>query len=275
MSSSLSKGNMKLGVFDSGLGGLVIARSIREAMPDLDMVYLGDTLHVPYGSRSTEAIYQHSLASIRFLFDQGCPLVIVACNTASAAALRRIQQEFLVREYPDKRVLGVVVPTLETALDEGYAHLGLIATNYIVRSGIYAEELQKLKPSMKIVQQASPLLVPLIENAGEPWMDSVLESYLEPLLDQGIDSLLLGCTHYPHAKDRVRRIVGDDVAVLSQDEIVPAKLTDYLDRHPEIDALLGRSGEEVFYLSDITDTYRDASKAIYGYPIEFQKCELG
>lgn len=262
---------MKLGIFDSGIGGLVIAQSIRDAMPDIDMVYFGDTLNVPYGSRSGEAIYNHTLDAVKFLFAQDCQIIIVACNTASANALRRIQQGFLVENYPDRRVLGVVVPTLEAAIDGAHSRLGLIATNYIVGSGIYKEELQKISPDIEIFQQASPLLVPLIENDGQQWIRSVLESYLKPLIDAGMDSLLLGCTHYPTLKSIARAIVGADMPILSQDEIIPDKLADYLARHGDMDALISRNGREEFYLSDITQGYINASKNICGRDIEFKK----
>jgi len=262
---------MKLGVFDSGLGGLVIARALRRRFPDLDMVYFGDTLNLPYGSRSREAIYTYTLAGVRFLFEQGCQLIIVACNTASAAALRRIQQEWLPQHYPDRRVLGVVVPTLEHALDSGHKRLGLIATNFIVSSNIYADELRKIDPAITIRQVATPLLVPLIENDGGTWLPSVLESYLGPMLEQGVDSILLGCTHYAYIKEEVRLLAGEAVDVFSQDDIIPDKLADYLQRHPEIEVVLDRGGAEQFFLSDITEPYKKAAREIYGRELTFEK----
>lgn len=171
---------MKLGVFDSGLGGLLIARAIRETLPDVDMVYFGDTLHLPYGNRSVEAIYAYSRNAMDFLFAQDCQLVVTACNTVSASALRPLQQVYLPARFPDRRILGVVVPTLECCLDRGYKNLGVIATHHIVRSGIYAAELTKLDPAIKIHQQATPLLVPMIENDGMKWIRPVLEEYLAP-----------------------------------------------------------------------------------------------
>lgn len=272
---NMTASSMKLGVFDSGIGGLVIARSLRERFPDLDMMYFGDTLNVPYGARSSEAIYAHSLSAVRFLFEQGCALIIVACNTASAAALRRLQQEYLPHSpYANRRILGVVVPTLEAAIAGQHRRLGLIATNYIVRSGIYEEELRKLNPDIEIFQQNTPLLVPLIENDGQPWMKDVLDSYLKPLLARDIDSLLLGCTHYPYLKGMVRDMVGDNIDVLSQDELIPDCLADYLVRHPEIDNLIGRGGAEEFYLSDITSSFEDAAAQIYGRRLSFSHVDL-
>jgi len=266
---------MKLGVFDSGIGGLVIAQSIRKAIPDIDMVYLGDTLHVPYGARSTEAIYQHSLSAIKFLFErEDCQLIIIACNTASANALRQLQQGYLAENYPDRRILGVIAPTLEVLANAAYSRLGVLATRYIVQSNIYKQELQKINPYIEIFQQASPLLVPLIENDGQPWIRSVLESYLVPLIDMGIDGVLLGCTHYPVLKDIVRDIVGEDISVVSQDDIIPKKLEEYLIRHPQIDSLIGRGGGMRYYLSDVTESYQNASMRIWGKEIEFMKAVL-
>lgn len=267
----MSKAAMKVGVFDSGIGGLMIARSIMETMPDLDIVYCGDTLHLPYGGRSTDAITEYTRRGIEFLFKQNCQIIIVACNTASAAALRTIQQKYLPNSpYADRRVLGVVVPTLETAIDEGYKKLGLIATNYIVRTEIYREELQKINPSIEIVQQSTPLLVPLIENEGMAWIDDVLKSYLEPMLQHGIDSLLLGCTHYVYLKDRVQSMIGADIKILSQDDVIPAKFDNYLKRHPEHNALLARHGGRQFFLTDITDTYTRASANLFDQDILFK-----
>lgn len=254
---------MKLGIFDSGLGGLVIARAIRDAFPDLDLVYFGDTLHLPYGNRSREVIYDYSLDAVQFLFEQECQLVITACNTVSASALRKLQQVYLPRSpYKNRRILGVVVPTLECALDAGFKRLGVIATNDTIRSGIYNEELRKMRPDMHIVQKATPLLVPLIENDGGLWLDSVLGHYLEPLRQENLECMILGCTHYPFLKAQIRSMM--DVTLLSQDEIIPAKLGDYLRRHPETDRRLSRNGTASFYVSDVTQSYKNAAYEIYG-----------
>lgn len=262
---------MKLGVFDSGLGGLLIAKAIRENMPNLDMVYFGDTRHLPYGNRSLDTIYDYSCHSMDFLFgEMDCNLVVVACNTVSAAALRRMQQNYLVQKYPDRRILGVVVPTLESALDSGYKNLGLIATNFTVQSNVYRDELVKIDPAIVIHQANTPLLVPLIENDGLPWVDSVLEHYLHPLQQLKIECLILGCTHYVFLKDRIARIMGADVSILSQDEIIPAKLEDYLWRHPEIDGKISRGGSVRFFISEITQGYLNAARKIYGRDIEIE-----
>lgn len=255
---------MKLGIFDSGLGGLVIAKSIREKMLDIDILYFGDTLHLPYGNKSSETIYAYSKRAIEFLFEQDCNLIITACNTVSASALRRLQQEYLPSSpYAHRRILGVVVPTLECAIDKGYKRLGVIATNYTVKSNIFEDELKKIDPEIKIFQENTPLLVPLIENKGMPWIDPILAHYLNAFDDKNIECLILGCTHYPYLKDKIASLIGADVDIISQDEIIPDKLSDYLHRHPEIADKITNKGQIEFLISDMTDGYKHAAKAIY------------
>lgn len=246
----------KIGIFDSGLGGLYVARAVRAMLPNYDYVYLGDTLNVPYGGRSFDAIYTLSKNAIKYLFEeQDCDLAIIACNTASVMALRKLQTEFLPKHYPNKRILGVIVPTLESATELGASRIGLIATDYTVRSKIYDEEIEKINAHAKIFAQATPLLVPLIENQGEKYMDMVLADYLEPLIEEGLDSLILGCTHYIEVKDRVRDLTRHRVRVLSQDEIIPPKLKDYLSRHPEMEERLGQGGTFKIMATDINPSF--------------------
>ncbi|MGH1455459.1 MAG: glutamate racemase [Alphaproteobacteria bacterium] len=266
---------MKLGVFDSGLGGLVITKSIRAILPDIDILYFGDTLHIPYGNRSSEAIYEYSKRSIEYLFEQECALIIVACNTVSASALRRLQQEYLPNSpYHDRRILGVVVPTLECAIEKGYKNIGLIATNYTIQSNIFEYELKKLDPDIHITQKNTPLLVPLIENDGGAWIPSVLEYYLNSFKSADIDALILGCTHYPFLKNHVQNFLGNEVDILSQDEIIPHKLVDYLNRHPEISNKIERKGALDFIISDVTEGYINASSNIYGDNINIKNVAL-
>lgn len=248
--------NKKIGIFDSGLGGLYVARAVRAAMPTYDYVYLGDTLNVPYGGRSFNAIYNLSESAIRFLFEQhNCDLVVIACNTASVMALRKLQKEFLVQHYPDRRILGVIVPTLESATELGSTQIGLIATEYTVRSKIYDEEIAKITPRAHIFGQPTPLLVPLIENRGDKYIDMVLADYLEPLIDKGLDSLILGCTHYIEIKDKVRELTKHRVRVLSQDEIIPPKLKEYLSRHPEMEERLSQEGKFDIFATDVNPSF--------------------
>lgn len=260
---------MKLGIFDSGLGGLVITKAIRDKMPDIDLMYFGDTLHLPYGNRSEEAIYMYTQSAMNYMFERGCGLIIIACNTASATALRRLQQTWLPKAWPDRNILGVVVPTLETAIERGYKKLGLIATNYSIKSNAYEQELTKINPDIKMVQKATPLLVPLIENDGMKYADAVLHDYLDPMVRQGIECLILGCTHYPFLKPQIQKIIGKDIELLSQDDIVPAKLADYLKRHSEYK--ISRNGKTEFIVSDLTDNYRKAAEDIYGSALAIDK----
>jgi len=262
----------KIGIFDSGLGGLYVARAVQQALPDYDYAYLGDTLNVPYGGRSFEAIYKLSEAAIRYLFEQqNCDLAIIACNTASVMALRKLQKEFLVNEYPDKRILGVIVPTLESATELGATQIGLIATEYTVRSKIYNEEIVKITPRATIFAQPTPLLVPLIENQGEKYMDMVLEDYLAPLIEKGLDSLILGCTHYIEIKDRVRTMTRHRVRVLSQDEIIPPKLRDYLNRHPEMEERLSKNGTFSIFATDVNPSFIKNVEKLMGPDMAPQK----
>ncbi len=263
---------MKLGVFDSGLGGLVIAKAIGKALPAHDMVYLGDTLHVPYGSRSLEAVTHYTQRSIDYLFRKAdCKLIIMACNTASAIALRNLQQNYLVKNYPDRRILGVVVPTLETALEEGHSRIGLLATERIVRSSIYKTELEKIGRGIKLFQKSAPLLVPAIELNTKEWIRPLLREYIKPLLAQNIECLILGCTHYAFLKNVIQKKVGKGVHVMSQDDIIPGKLVDYLKRHPEIDRHITRRRRNSFLVTDITDSYIRNARSIYKKDIDIKK----
>lgn len=251
---------MKIGIFDSGLGGLLIGKAIRERLPQYDYAYYGDTLHLPYGRRSADAIYGYTEEAVRFLFEkENCQIVVVACNTASVAALRKLQQGWLARHYPDRRVLGVVVPMLEAAIESKAKRIGLIGTDFTIESRVYDEELRKIDPEVEIVAKATPLLVPLIENGGEPWLSSVLQFYLQPILDKQADSLILGCTHYGLLKHHVQALA-PKLKIFSQDEIIPERLDDYLTRHPEMEKLLSRGGAISLYMTDVTPSYERSAR---------------
>lgn len=265
---------MKLGIFDSGLGGLLITKAIQDHMLDLDIIYLGDTLRVPYGNRSDDAIYRFSKRAMEFLFEQDCSLVVTACNTVSARSLRRLQQEFLPSQYPDRNIIGVVVPTLEAAIDHGYKSLGVIGTNSTIQSKIYSDELQKIAPDLNITQQATPLLVPLIEHEGQQWSKDILEHYLAPIKEAGSECVILGCTHYPFLKQEIQSVLGSDVKLLSQDEIIPAKLKDYLERHPEYNEQIARNGNVQFLVSDYTPSYHATAERIYGSALTIEQTEI-
>ena len=265
---------MTIGVFDSGVGGLVMAQAFRRALPDHDFLYLGDTLHVPYGPRSAEAIYQFTLKAIDYLFRQGCPLVIIACNTASTSALRRLQQEYLPNHFPDRRLLGVIVPTLEAVIDGAHHKIGLLGTSFTVNSGIYPDELKKINPKIQLIGQAAPLLVPLVEYNALSFAEPILQTYLAPLLEAQIDSLVLGCTHYPLFKPLLHKVIPPDVTVISQDDVVPPKLVDYLSRHPEINGRLDQKGRFQTLVTDLTPSYTAIGETLFGERLHFEKVSL-
>lgn len=265
---------MSIGIFDSGLGGLVMTRAFREILPDHDFLYLGDTLHVPYGPRSSDAIYDFSLKAVDYLFAQGCALVVIACNTASASALRRLQQEYLPAHYPDRRILGVIVPTIEATLESGHRRIGLIGTAFTIHSHTYRDELQKIDPAIEIIGKATPLLVPLVENNGFAYARPVLQDYLDPLIADGIDSLILGCTHYPLLKPLLQDVLPPRIDVISQDEIVPGKLADYLRHHPEIDGRIEQNGRMTLCLTDITASYQAVADHLLQATVPIEKVVL-
>lgn len=261
---------MKLGIFDSGLGGLLICKAISGHMPDIDTLYFGDTLHLPYGNRSAEAITHYTQRAMDVMFEHDCSLIVMACNTASAACLRHLQQNYLPQHWPARNIIGVVVPTLEAAIDQGAENIGLIATNFIIGSHIYEEELQKINPAVRLQTLATPLLVPLIEQGGEAWIKDVLATYLKAFDLQAMQCLILGCTHYVRLKPYLYDLLPDHIKILSQDDIIPHKLLDYLNRHTEYKSAISHTGTHEFYVSDLTHHYASAANGLYGAPLEIQ-----
>lgn len=261
---------MRIGVFDSGLGGLAIARAIMGRLPEYDYLYLGDTKRVPYGNRSQETIHEFTAQALDFLFGNDCQLIVIACNTASAESLRKSQQEYVPRNFPDRRVLGVIIPAAEQAVANGARKVGVIATPSTVESGAYLRELKRQSENVEVVQQAAALLVPIIENDGLKYLDPILEDYLRPLA--GIDSLILGCTHYCLIKEQVRAKVS--IPVVSQDEVVPEKLADYLRRHSEIESKLGRKGERRYCVTDLTTSFSVFARRLAGKDLPLEVVSL-
>jgi len=263
---------LKIGVFDSGLGGLLIARSIIHELPDHDCLYLGDTARVPYGTRSKETIYTFTHQAVDYLFRHDCELIIVACNTASADALRRIQQEYLPTHYPDRRVLGVLIPAAEAAVEATAeeAVFGVLATQATVTSAAFVREITKLRPDAQIVQQAAPLLVPLIEMGGVKFARPIIDEYVAPLKTAGVSTLILGCTHYPVVRDMIQDAMGPEVRIVDQNDVVPGKLRDYLRRHPEIDGPIARTGRHVFQVTDFTHSAEAFARQLFPEGIELQ-----
>ncbi len=273
----MSKG--PIGVFDSGYGGLTVLKEIVATLPAYDFLYLGDNARAPYGPRSFDTVYQYTLQCVQWFFSQGCPLVILACNTASAKALRTIQQHDLPRLDPTKRVLGVIRPTTEvigkfTKSNE----VGILGTTGTVTSGSYPIEIEKFYPAIKVYQQACPMWVPLIENnehisEGATYF---IEKYLRQLLEQSphIDTLLLACTHYPLLAQSLQRYVGSGITIVSQGTLVATSLADYLERHPEIAQHCTKNATLSFYTTDATADFDKNAALFFGKPVASNHLEL-
>ncbi|UEG54749.1 glutamate racemase [Mucilaginibacter daejeonensis] len=265
-----------IGIFDSGIGGLTVFRSIAGQLPGHDLLYLGDNSRAPYGNRSFNTIHQYTWECVQWLLAQGCPLVILACNTASAKALRTIQQKDLPVTHPDRRVLGVIRPTAEVIGE--YTHtgnIGVLGTQGTVASGSYLLEIKKFFPEISVHQQACPLWVPLIESGeyDKPGADHYVKLYLDELLQRSdqIDTILLACTHYPLLQHKIEAHLPEGVKVVAQGDIVAKSLTDYLQRHPEIDQQITRQGTRRFCTTtdDTTDLDQHASMFI-SEEVEFE-----
>ncbi|MCM1368996.1 MAG: glutamate racemase [Candidatus Amulumruptor caecigallinarius] len=239
----------RIGIFDSGYGGLTILEGIRKVIPEYDYLYLGDNARAPYGSRSFDIVYEFTRDALEELFRRGCRLVILACNTASAKALRSIQQHVLPLTYPDRRVLGVIRPTVEILGEYTHTgHIGLVATPGTVRSHSYRMEIEKLYPEMRITEQACPMWVPLVENneATKPGADYFVKKYINEIMaaDPLIDTIVLGCTHYPILLPKIKKYVPENVRIVVQGEIVADSLKDYLHRHPELECRCTKAGRD-------------------------------
>lgn len=264
--------NQPIGVFDSGYGGLTVLREIVRKLPQYDYVYLGDNARTPYGTRSFETVYQYTLECVRHLFDRGCQLVILACNTASAKALRNIQQLDLPILAPNRRVLGVIRPTTEViGMYSKTGQVGILATPGTITSGSYVVEIGKFFPELRVVQEACPMWVPLVENgeyAGDG-ADYFVKQHLDRLLAQSpdIDTLLLACTHYPLMLDKIRQYARPGTTILSQGGIVADSLADYLIRHPELEAQCSRHGGRTFLTTDSTEDFDRQATVFYGEPV--------
>jgi glutamate racemase len=256
-----------IGVFDSGFGGLTILQAFVNELPEYDFIYLGDNARAPYGNKSQKVIYDYTRQAVEFLFRQGARLIILACNTASAKALKRIQQEWLPQYDPQGRVLGVVIPLAETAVETSRCgRIGVIGTRATIESGVYEEELFKLDAGLKIYSRPCPLLVPLVEEdwVGKPETNMILKKYLRWLKSTHIDTLILGCTHYPFLIKDIQRIMGRNCNVLNAPAIVARKLADYLERHPEMEQTLEANRRRVFYTTDDAEKFREFGEKFLG-----------
>lgn len=261
-----------IGIFDSGYGGLTILKEIRKRLPEFSYIYLGDNARAPYGTRSFELVYQFTLQAVSHLFDRGCNLVILACNTASAKALRSIQQGWLAENHPDKRVLGVIRPTVEALAGLTQSgHVGLLATPGTVNSHSYQLEARRLCGEIVITEQACPLLVPLIEN-GEGHSRGArffIDKYTGQLMerDSKIDTVILGCTHYPIIEREIGESLPEDVRMVAQGDIVAKSLSDYMRRHPEMRAKCLRDGDVKFLTTEDPEKFQNLASMFYGEPL--------
>lgn len=240
-----------IGIFDSGYGGLTIYREIQELLPQYSYLYLGDNARTPYGTRSFDVVYEFTRQCVKYLFSQGCHLVILACNTASAKALRSIQQIDLPTISPQKRVLGIIRPTVETIGDVTRSrHVGVLATEGTIKSNSYPLEIRKLFPDIVVTGEACPMWVPLVETCEHKsaGADYFIKRHIDNLLsrDSQIDTIILGCTHYPMLIEKIKQYVPQGINVLTQGAAVAASLKDYLARHPEMDSLCAKEGRRVF-----------------------------
>lgn len=282
-----------IGVFDSGFGGLTVLQSLLQRLPQYDYLYLGDSARSPYGMRSHETVTAFTRQAVEYMFEAGCPMVVLACNTASARALRTLQQRYLPVAFPDRRLLGVVRPSAEAlaglppgaipgvtppALTEGT--VAVLGTKGTIASDSYRLELNKLAPGLTLVQQACPLWVPLVES-GEldgPGTQHFLHQYLDPLFAKGTQQpsrILLGCTHYPLLVPAIKKIIPANVELLSQGPLVAERLADWLQRHPEMENRLGRSGTRRFVTTDDPEWFAEHATWILDQPVDVEKVEIG
>lgn len=268
-----------IGIFDSGYGGLTILEDIRKKLPQYDYLYLGDNARAPYGTRSFDVIYEYTLQAVQELFDRGCDLVILACNTASAKALRTIQQNDLERIGPGKKVLGVIRPSTELLGNYSKSHhIGVLATEGTVSSQSYVIELNKFFPECTVHQQACPMWVPLIESnehhteEGRAFIRQDIEKLLKQSKD--IDTILLGCTHYPLIKEEIEKIVPENIQVIAQGEIVANSLAEYLTRHPAIEEGCTKNGTVSFLTSENTEVFNKNATHFTSFSVKADHIDL-
>ena len=270
---------MKIGIFDSGFGGLSVFKAIRTKLPEYDYIYLGDSARAPYGNNSHEIIYSYVLQAVQYLFEQDCQIVILACNTASAQALRRLQQEWLPgSDYSDRRVLGVIRPIAEAVAAVGKGKkIGVIGTRATIEAGVYSSEIEKLlSEKADVLEQSCPLLVPMIEEGFDkrPEIKKMLRYYLRPLKAAHVDVLINGCTHYELLHDMIKSVMGKRVTLLDSPMIVANSLKEYLSRHPEHESLLTKNGRLEFLTTDDPKRFNNLASRFFGAPVKAKKVEV-
>lgn len=279
MNQHLSHAPGPIGVFDSGYGGLTILDKIREVLPEYDYIYLGDNARAPYGTRSFEVVYEFTRQAVSKLFDMGCHLVILACNTASAKALRSIQMNDLPNIDPARRVLGVIRPTVECIGNiTQNQHIGILATAGTVKSESYPLEIHKLFPDIQVSGVACPMWVSLVENneSQNEGADYFIRKYIDQLLtkDPQIDTVILGCTHFPILLPKIRQYIPEHISVISQGEYVAQSLKDYLRRHPEMDAKCTKNGNCSFYTTEAEEKFTESASTFLQQQIRVKHITL-
>jgi glutamate racemase len=277
-----------IGIFDSGYGGLTILDGIRQRMPEYDYIYLGDNARAPYGTRSFDVVYEFTLQAVKKLFEMGCPLVILGCNTASAKALRSIQQKYLPTAAPDRRVLGVIRPTAEIVGKLSHTkHIGVLATEGTIKSQSYNLEIEKLYPDCTVVGQACPMWVPLVENNefDKPGADYFVKDSLLKLIDQDplIDTIILGCTHFPLLLPKIEQQLAQlstinskssTIKLIPQGQYIASSLEDYLNRHPEMDVRLTRGGTCQYLTTESATKFRESATLFLNEEVDVQRITL-
>ena len=277
---SLSSNPGPIGIFDSGYGGLTILEKIRTELPEYDYIYLGDNARTPYGTRSFDVVYKYTLECVTKMFEMGCQLVVLACNTASAKALRSIQQKDLPVLDPNRRVLGVIRPTVEAvgAITKS-KHIGLLATPGTVQSDSYPLEIRKLHENIIVTSEACPMWVPLIENNEHKSIGAeyFIRRNVEHLLatDKQIDTVMLGCTHYPLVESQIKSFLPPNVTVISQGEIVARSLVDYLKRHTEMDILCTKNGSTRYFTTESVEKFASSASIFLNKKIQAEHIDLG
>ena len=279
MKQHLSHTPGPIGVFDSGYGGLTILDKIREVLPEYDYIYLGDNARAPYGTRSFEVVYEFTRQAVNKLFDMGCHLVILACNTASAKALRSIQMNDLPQIDPARRVLGVIRPTVECVGEiSKNQHIGVLATAGTIKSESYPLEIHKLFPEIQVSGTACPMWVSLVENneSQDEGADYFIRKYIDQLLskDPQIDTVILGCTHFPILLPKIRQYIPDHISVIAQGEYVAESLKDYLKRHPEMDAKCTKNGNCQFYTTEAEEKFSESASTFMKQQISVKHITL-
>ena len=268
-----------IGIFDSGYGGLTILEEIRRVLPGYDYLYLGDNARAPYGTRSFQVVYEFTLQAVKRLFDEGCQLVILACNTASAKALRTIQQNDLPQIDSEKRVLGVIRPTVEIISELTQTnHIGILGTQGTIQSQSYPLEIQKLFPYIMVTGEACPMWVPLVENGeyNSSGADYFIQKHIDSILEKDpvIDTLILGCTHYPLLETKIKKFLPAGIKIVSQGKYVAASLADYLKRHPEMESRFSKNGTLRFYTTESEDKFTDMAGIFLKDKIKAERISL-